>query len=190
MLKCALRIQTIGIPVLFPGGHHNYLLQLHIFHDDCAEDSTRPAGDGQNHGQRRQPTTSYAFTTWKRQVCARGGNCGNLENYPPWFDYINFRFGLFLRLFIVMGVTWAMEVISWIIDPESWVFYLSDACNSIQGLLIFILFVMKPKVKKLLLNRYVHIFVFDFFFKEVLFSIVYKYIRFSLKIKDLYPSSI
>lgn len=52
-----------------------------------------------------------------------------------------------------MGVTWCMEAISWAIDPGSWIFYLSDMMNTIQGLLIFILFVMKPKVKQLMIKR-------------------------------------
>uniref|UniRef100_A0A7G3B7S4 Uncharacterized protein n=1 Tax=Lutzomyia longipalpis TaxID=7200 RepID=A0A7G3B7S4_LUTLO len=64
------------------------------------------------------------------------------------------RFGLYLRLFIVMGVTWTMEVISWLIDPKSWIFYITDVCNCLQGFFIFMLFVWKPKIKKLIIKRY------------------------------------
>lgn len=55
-----------------------------------------------------------------------------------------------------MGVTWSMEVISWVIDYKGMrmEFYLTDIFNTIQGIIIFVLFVMKPKVKKLLLKRY------------------------------------
>ncbi|GAB0093375.1 Methuselah, N-terminal domain [Sergentomyia squamirostris] len=63
------------------------------------------------------------------------------------------RFSLYLRLFIVMGVTWAMEVISWLVDPQSWVFYISDIGNCLQGFFIFMLFVWKPKIKKLIIKR-------------------------------------
>lgn len=60
-----------------------------------------------------------------------------------------FSFSLFLRLFIMMGVTWSMEVISWAISPDSIFFHLTDAINITQGVLIFILFVCKPKIKRL-----------------------------------------
>lgn len=63
------------------------------------------------------------------------------------------QFGLFLRLFIVMGVTWAMEPLSWIFDANGYTFLLTDVLNCCQGVLIFVLFVMKPKIKKSLLER-------------------------------------
>lgn len=62
----------------------------------------------------------------------------------------NISFSLFLRLFIMMGVTWSMEVISWAISPDSIFFHLTDAINITQGVLIFILFVCKPKIKHLI----------------------------------------
>ncbi|XP_059613890.1 G-protein coupled receptor Mth2-like [Phlebotomus argentipes] len=64
------------------------------------------------------------------------------------------RFSLYLRLFIVMGVTWTTEVISWIVDPKSWIFYITDVCNCLQGFFIFMLFVWKPKIKQLIIKRY------------------------------------
>ncbi|GAB0093376.1 G-protein coupled receptor Mth [Sergentomyia squamirostris] len=64
------------------------------------------------------------------------------------------RFSLYLRLFIVMGVTWIMEVISWLVDPRSAIFYISDIGNCLQGFFIFILFVWKLKIKKLIVRRY------------------------------------
>ncbi|XP_061397128.1 G-protein coupled receptor Mth2-like [Musca vetustissima] len=66
------------------------------------------------------------------------------------------KFGLFLRLFLVMGVTWSLEIISYFVGPESkWakIFYAADICNAVQGFLIFMLFVMKRKVKMLITNR-------------------------------------
>ncbi|XP_020714444.1 G-protein coupled receptor Mth2 isoform X2 [Ceratitis capitata] len=67
------------------------------------------------------------------------------------------KFGLFLRLFMVMGVTWSMEIFSYFVGADrGWakIFYISDICNAIQGFLIFMLFVMKKKVKHLITNRY------------------------------------
>ncbi|XP_055605584.1 G-protein coupled receptor Mth2-like [Uranotaenia lowii] len=64
------------------------------------------------------------------------------------------RFGLYMRLFIVMGVTWSLEVISWAVDNIGWMFYVSDVCNCIQGFLIFMLFVWKQKVKRLIYKKF------------------------------------
>lgn len=54
-----------------------------------------------------------------------------------------------------MGVTWSMEVLSWAVNNVAWVFYISDVCNCIQGFLIFMLFVWKQKVKRLIYKKYV-----------------------------------
>uniref|UniRef100_A0A182PLA5 G-protein coupled receptors family 2 profile 2 domain-containing protein n=1 Tax=Anopheles epiroticus TaxID=199890 RepID=A0A182PLA5_9DIPT len=64
------------------------------------------------------------------------------------------RFGLYLRLFIVMGVTWSLEIISWAVDNNAWIFYVSDVCNCIQGFLIFALFVLKQKIKRLIYKKF------------------------------------
>ncbi|XP_017066430.1 probable G-protein coupled receptor Mth-like 10 isoform X2 [Drosophila eugracilis] len=66
------------------------------------------------------------------------------------------RFGLFLRLFLIMGVTWLSELLSYFVGNEkewSKLFYISDLANAMQGFLIFMLFVMKKKVKHLITNR-------------------------------------
>lgn len=60
---------------------------------------------------------------------------------------------MFIRLFVVMGVLWLLETISWLIDWNGWLFYLSDVLNAGSGLIIFLLFVLKPKVKRLLIKR-------------------------------------
>ncbi|XP_020808711.1 G-protein coupled receptor Mth2 isoform X2 [Drosophila serrata] len=66
------------------------------------------------------------------------------------------KFGLFLRLFLIMGVTWLSELISFFVGADkNWskIFYISDLANAMQGFLIFMLFVMKKKVKHLITNR-------------------------------------
>lgn len=55
-----------------------------------------------------------------------------------------------------MGVCWSTEIISWAIpdsDATTILFYITDIFNSIQGVLIFLLFVCKPRVKKLFVKR-------------------------------------
>ncbi|XP_037940040.1 G-protein coupled receptor Mth2-like isoform X1 [Teleopsis dalmanni] len=69
------------------------------------------------------------------------------------------NFGLFLRLFIVMGITWMLEVMSYLVGSDNtWsiFFYVPDFCNAAQGIIIFVLFVLKKKVKKLIKKRILH----------------------------------
>ncbi|XP_049290796.1 G-protein coupled receptor Mth2-like isoform X2 [Anopheles funestus] len=63
------------------------------------------------------------------------------------------RYGLYVRLFVVMGVTWTFEFITWIADSQHWLVHVTDVCNCITGVFIFFLFVWKRKVWKLLQQR-------------------------------------
>lgn len=63
------------------------------------------------------------------------------------------RFFLYLRLFIVMGVTWIVEIVSYAF-PKSVILHAFDLLNCLQGIIIFILFVCKPNVKKMIVQRY------------------------------------
>ncbi|KAJ4439887.1 hypothetical protein ANN_08016 [Periplaneta americana] len=64
------------------------------------------------------------------------------------------RFNLYLKLFVVMGVNWIMEVISWATGGPNYLWYITDFGNTLQGLLIFIIFVCKQKVGRLLVKRF------------------------------------
>lgn len=66
---------------------------------------------------------------------------------------VSYRFYLNLRLFIIMGVTWVMEAVSWAFKMEPALFYITDILNCLQGPIIFILFVCKRKNFKLILER-------------------------------------
>lgn len=66
---------------------------------------------------------------------------------------VTFRWALFLRLFIVMGATWTMEAASWIFSDDGSFFYITDIMNATQGVAIFVLFVMRRKVKELIIKR-------------------------------------
>ncbi|XP_070162887.1 G-protein coupled receptor Mth2 isoform X2 [Polyergus mexicanus] len=65
-------------------------------------------------------------------------------------------FNLYLKLFIVMGINWSMEIVSWLFDKSAptYIWYLTDLTNTLQGLIIFIIFVWKEKIKRLLLKRF------------------------------------
>ncbi|XP_035786266.1 G-protein coupled receptor Mth2-like isoform X2 [Anopheles albimanus] len=68
------------------------------------------------------------------------------------------RFRLYLRLFTIMGVTWSLEIISWLVTQSktspSWLAYVLDVSNCLAGIVIFFLFVWKQRVRKLLVQRF------------------------------------
>ncbi|XP_065345954.1 G-protein coupled receptor Mth2-like [Cloeon dipterum] len=47
------------------------------------------------------------------------------------------RFKLFIKLFLLMGCTWFMEIISWAVGGPPEVWYLPDAINGLRGVFIF-----------------------------------------------------
>jgi len=57
------------------------------------------------------------------------------------------------KLFVVMGVTWTLEIVSALVTEPRWIWYLSDAGNALQGALIFCIFVLKSKVIRKLAHR-------------------------------------
>ncbi|KAJ8881599.1 hypothetical protein PR048_018085 [Dryococelus australis] len=63
------------------------------------------------------------------------------------------RFVLYLKLFVVMGVNWGMEVISFIVGGPQYLWYITDIGNTLQGVLIFLIFVWKDKIRRLLAKR-------------------------------------
>jgi len=65
-----------------------------------------------------------------------------------------------VKLFIVMGISWIWEVVSFFMTKylhnEDWhhvFFYTTDVFNCLQGVLIFILFVLKSRVYQALRKR-------------------------------------
>uniref|UniRef100_A0A1I8Q4V3 Uncharacterized protein n=2 Tax=Stomoxys calcitrans TaxID=35570 RepID=A0A1I8Q4V3_STOCA len=56
-----------------------------------------------------------------------------------------------------MGISWSMDILSYCFRnyPESdFIFLLTDFCNAIQGVLIFLLFVIQRKVLLLLKDKF------------------------------------
>lgn len=58
------------------------------------------------------------------------------------------------KLLGLMGITWIFEILSWAIGGPSYYWYLTDAINSLRGLLIFITFCCKKRIIILLLNKW------------------------------------
>lgn len=66
------------------------------------------------------------------------------------------RVKLFLKLFIIMGVTWIFEVISWLVSGYNWNWYwvIFDMINILQAIVIFIIFVCKKETISSLEQKY------------------------------------
>ncbi|KAH8364831.1 hypothetical protein KR084_012241, partial [Drosophila pseudotakahashii] len=66
------------------------------------------------------------------------------------------NYALYLRLFIVMGMSWSFEIISYLIqDNNAWAnaFLVADYFNWSQGIIIFVLFILKRNTLKLVKNQ-------------------------------------
>uniref|UniRef100_A0A6P4FPK1 G-protein coupled receptor Mth-like n=1 Tax=Drosophila rhopaloa TaxID=1041015 RepID=A0A6P4FPK1_DRORH len=65
-------------------------------------------------------------------------------------------YSYFLRLFIIMGLPWSLEIISYLVQSEDrWaeVFKVADYFNWSQGTIVFIVFILKRKTLKLIMKR-------------------------------------
>ncbi|KAL0272487.1 UNVERIFIED_CONTAM: hypothetical protein PYX00_005433 [Menopon gallinae] len=63
------------------------------------------------------------------------------------------RYALYLKLFLIMGVNWIMEIISWAVAEPKWIWYITDLANTLQGVLIFSFFVLNARAKSVLSHR-------------------------------------
>ncbi|EDV45194.2 probable G-protein coupled receptor Mth-like 3 [Drosophila erecta] len=64
-------------------------------------------------------------------------------------------YGTCLRLFIIMGLSWSFEIISYMVNKnEAWakVLMVADYFNWSQGTIIFVLFILKPRTLKLIIS--------------------------------------
>lgn len=94
--------------------------------------------------------TAHKIYTVQKEISwvKKGGNGSNSR-----VDTNKARFFLYLRLFIMMGVIWIIDLISFAMQ-DSFIVHVLDIFNCLQGILIFFLFIWKPKVKNLLVDRY------------------------------------
>ncbi|XP_050685019.1 G-protein coupled receptor Mth2-like isoform X3 [Leptidea sinapis] len=63
------------------------------------------------------------------------------------------RLFLYVKLFIVMGINWILEIVSYLY-PDLEILKFVDAYNVLIGLIIFIIFVCKKKILRMLKKRY------------------------------------
>ncbi|XP_026327675.1 G-protein coupled receptor Mth2-like [Hyposmocoma kahamanoa] len=63
-----------------------------------------------------------------------------------------YRFMVYLKLAIIMGINWVLEVVS-SSNPGFKVWYISDAYNLLMGFFIFVIFVCKKKILRKIIKR-------------------------------------
>ncbi|KAJ2949206.1 hypothetical protein O0L34_g6152 [Tuta absoluta] len=63
------------------------------------------------------------------------------------------RYALYLKLFVVMGVNWSVEVISFAAGGTNWYWVVVDLSNIALGIFIFFIFVWKNKVRNLIRKK-------------------------------------
>jgi hypothetical protein len=56
------------------------------------------------------------------------------------------RFYMCLVLFGTMGINWVMEIVSWAAGGSEYIWYFTDCINTLQGVVIFLIFVSERRV--------------------------------------------
>jgi G protein-coupled receptor Mth (Methuselah protein) len=65
------------------------------------------------------------------------------------------QFAMYAKLFLLMGVTWIMEVVSWAIGGDESLWYFTDSVNYLRGVLIFWFCVWSKKnMRKVFLEKF------------------------------------
>lgn len=75
------------------------------------------------------------------------------------FDNAKYNYTLYLRLFILTGMTWSVDSLAFI-SQDHLIFLVTDICNSLHGVFIFVLFIMKRRVFSLIKDRLVSVTLF------------------------------
>lgn len=84
-------------------------------------------------------TASHIRKT-KQEIAQKDKNKNETENY--W---------IFVRLFLLMGLTWSLEMLSQITKLD--IFHITDVLNCFQGVMIFFSFVWHGKTKNLIKDK-------------------------------------
>ena len=63
------------------------------------------------------------------------------------------RFRIILCLFVLMGVSWVMEIVSFWVGGSAYIWIPTDILNILTGVFVFVIFVCKRRIWKSLKNR-------------------------------------
>jgi hypothetical protein len=107
--------------------------------------------------QNLSSSTRDEFQGWRKQTTFE--RSGKDEVWKMWKIFLMvlkyfplIRFFLYVRLFVVMGISWVIDILSWCF-PHNNFFASLSIINCLQGFIIFMLFVWKSKVQKVLARK-------------------------------------
>ncbi|CAB0016804.1 unnamed protein product [Nesidiocoris tenuis] len=99
------------------------------------------------------PTNSRFKPAMGLDKCFFRENIGGIGHKISILSILSFN--LYLKLFIVMGINWLSEVVSFTFntDVPRYLWYLTDITNTLQGVFIFLIFVWKQRVRQLIWDK-------------------------------------
>ncbi|XP_063238540.1 G-protein coupled receptor Mth2-like [Bacillus rossius redtenbacheri] len=86
----------------------------------------------------------FIHTSYMLWCITRWNNPGNNEKRC---------FLLGFSLFFVMGINWVLEVVSWAAGGPPAIWHVTDLVNTLQGVVIFCIYVLEPRVRDLAQRR-------------------------------------
>ena len=91
-----------------------------------------------------------------RRIPAYSFNFRHLQTRFVMMFVFVFRFRVMFSIFILMGVSWMMEIISFVVGgiAKEYIWIPTDVINILTGLFIFVIFVCKRNVWKLLAKKW------------------------------------
>ncbi|PSN56908.1 hypothetical protein C0J52_00699 [Blattella germanica] len=90
----------------------------------------------------------FVWTAWRLWKDCKGQSAPKLR-------CLRYKCLLYLKLFLVMGIPWIFELLSFIVDNSSGFWLVTDLLNCLQGLIIFLILVVfrKKALRGLVKNR-------------------------------------
>lgn len=87
----------------------------------------------------------------------------SLTSWRLWHEYreyngnklraLRFKCLLYVKLMLVMGITWIFEILSFAAGSDHWYWIPTDVLNTLQGFIIFVLLVVTRKRVRILLAK-------------------------------------
>lgn len=111
---------------------------------------SRQRGSQMRHSHENMSETQNTFNCKRTDEWV---NCGHFGFKSIQLNIFSVR--LYLLLFLVAGVAWILEIISFLTPPDTIIYLIIDIWYCLQGILIFILLVLRRPVVQLIKERFI-----------------------------------
>ncbi|XP_008471743.2 uncharacterized protein LOC103508937 [Diaphorina citri] len=88
----------------------------------------------------------FHYTCWKIRAAQKDTAITSAHRHVGGRTEDQTRLTTFIKLFLLMGVTWTFEIISWLLGGPGYLWYLTDILNVLRGLFIFLILCVKRNV--------------------------------------------